>query len=68
MADRDIRREIDANNLRGENPQDDSDPELVKRAEDVLNPVVDAIGTAEDEDREDVERRRLENDAEQREG
>ena len=65
MTDKDIRREIDANNQRAEHADRDDEPEIVETAEDIIDPLVRGIGTNHDDEQEGVERRRIENDAEQ---
>jgi len=65
MTDKDIRREIDANNQRAENADERDEPAVVETAEDIVNPLVRGIGTNYDDEPEGVEQRRVENDAEQ---
>ena len=71
MTDHDVEREVEANNQRQVNGEDqaEDDGPLVGAAEQVVNPVVNRIGTDNDRaDQDDAEDQRLLNDAEQRRG
>ena len=70
MPDRDIQREIEANEQRGEADHEarGDDGPMIDTAERIVSPIANALGTAEEPDREDLEERRFENDEEQRAG
>jgi hypothetical protein len=70
MTDRDVQREIEANEQRDRVRDDDAtdDGPVIDTAERVVNPIVNAIGMSEEPDRDDLEERRFENDEEQRGG
>jgi hypothetical protein len=67
MTDKDVEREIEANKqreLERDRVEEDDGP-VVDTAERIVDPLARGIGTNDDEERESVEQRRRENDAEQ---
>jgi hypothetical protein len=68
MTDRDVQREIEANEARANRrDRDDNDGGIVDAAEELISPVVDTIRRGDEADDVDtVEDRVRENDAEQR--
>jgi hypothetical protein len=69
MTDRDVEREIEANEQRANDEARDDDEGILDTAEDALSPITDAIGRADDDDDEDAaESQRRLNDEEQRRG
>lgn len=70
MTDRDVQREIEANERRDQALDEaaNDDGPVIDTAERILDPITDAIGTSGEPDRGDLEERRFENDEEQRAG
>jgi hypothetical protein len=69
MTDRDVQREIEANERRDlARDETGNDGPMIDTAERILDPITDAIGLSEEPDRDDLEERRVENDEEQRAG
>lgn len=70
MTDRDVQREIEANEQRASDAaRDDDEGGVLDTAEEALSPITEAIGEAgDDDDEEAAESRRELNDAAQRKG
>jgi hypothetical protein len=67
MTDRDVQRELEANEERANKRERDDDGGIIDAAEDLISPVVDTIRRGDEaDDVETVEERVRENDAEQR--
>jgi hypothetical protein len=66
MTDRDVQREIEANEERANRQERDEDDGIIDAVEDLISPVVDTIQRGDTDDVDTVEDRVRENDAEQR--
>jgi hypothetical protein len=66
MTDRDVQREIEANEARANRQERDEDDGIIDAVEDLISPVVDTIQRGDTDDVDTVEDRVRENDAEQR--
>jgi hypothetical protein len=68
MTDRDVEREIEANEQRANDEARDDDDGILDTAEDAISPITEAIGRADDDDEDAAESQRRLNDEEQRRG
>jgi hypothetical protein len=66
MTDRDVQREIEANEARANRQERDEDDGIIDAVEDLIDPVVDTIQRGDADDVDTVEDRVRQNDAEQR--
>ncbi len=67
MTDRDVQRELEANEERANQHKRDNEGGIIDAAEDLISPIVDTIRRGDEaDDVETVEDRVRENDAEQR--
>ncbi len=68
MTDRDVEREIEANEQRANDDARDDDDGILDTAEDAISPITEAIGRADDDDEDAAASQRRLNDEEQRRG